>query len=214
VHTLINNAGLMIPPLGRTADGFELQFGTNHLGHFALTNLLLPQITGRVVTVSSGAHVQARSLDFDDLSWDRRRYQPAAAYAQSKVANLLFTAELQRMLDQVESPVLSLAAHPGWATTNLTRHDRGSGLGSRARQMMNRLMSQSEEGGALPILYAATEDLVGNSYVGPNGFMQARGNPTLTTRSKLAQDPAVARRLWAVSETMTGVTFPLAARDD
>jgi NAD(P)-dependent dehydrogenase (short-subunit alcohol dehydrogenase family) len=113
IHLLINNAGVMIPPLTRTADGFELQFGTNHLGHFALTNLLLPQVTGRVVTVSSDAH-RSGAIDFDDLNWERRRYRPWRAYAQSKLSNLLFTSELQRRLAQAGSPVKATAAHPGY----------------------------------------------------------------------------------------------------
>ena len=121
VDLLINNAGVMIPPLSRTADGFELQFGTNHLGHFALTNLLLPHVTGRVVTVSSNAH-RAGRIDFDDLNWERKRYRAWRAYGQSKLANLLFTAELQRRLTEAGSPVLSMAAHPGYAATNLQSH--------------------------------------------------------------------------------------------
>ncbi len=121
IHLLINNAGVMIPPLSRTADGFELQFGTNHLGHFALTNLLLPRITGRVVTVSSALHRSGR-IDFEDLNWERRRYRAGAAYSQSKLANLLFTAELQRRLQCRGSPLLSTAAHPGYAATNLQSH--------------------------------------------------------------------------------------------
>ena len=118
VDLLINNAGVMIPPLGRTKDGFELQFGTNHLGHFALTNLLLPHVTGRVVTVSSNAHRFGR-MGFDDLNWERKKYRAWRAYGQSKLANLLFTAELQRRLTEAGSKVLSMAAHPGYAATNL-----------------------------------------------------------------------------------------------
>ena len=121
IDLLINNAGVMVPPLGRTADGFELQFGTNHLGHFALTNLLLEHVTGRVVTVSSGAHRMGR-IDFDDLNWERRPYRAWRAYGQSKLANLLFTAELQRRLSAAGSTVLATAAHPGYAATNLQFH--------------------------------------------------------------------------------------------
>ena len=132
IDVLINNAGLMLPPFGRTTDGFELQFGTNHLGHFALTNLLLPRIRGRVVTVSSNGH-RAGTLDFDDLNWERRPYRAFPAYAQSKLANLLFTAELHRRLTEAGSPVLATAAHPGMAATNLLGHlenDRSRGTGS------------------------------------------------------------------------------------
>jgi NAD(P)-dependent dehydrogenase (short-subunit alcohol dehydrogenase family) len=206
---LINNAGVMVPPFSRTADGFELQFGTNHLGHFALTNLLLGHVTGRVVTVSSTGHRMGR-IDFDDLNWDRRPYKAARAYGQSKLANLLFTSELQRRLTEAGSPVLATAAHPGYAATNLQFHsgrrllDVVSGIG-------NRLIAQDEDGGALPTLYAATADVPGNSFAGPGGFMEQRGAPKLVNRSDAAKDAAVARRLWDVSEELTGVSFPLGA---
>jgi NAD(P)-dependent dehydrogenase (short-subunit alcohol dehydrogenase family) len=208
IDMLINNAGLMTPPFGRTADGFELQFGTNHLGHFALTNQLLPQITGRVVTVSSTGH-RAGSINFDDLHWEHRRYRAMRAYGQSKLANLLFAAELQRRLTEVGSPVLSTAAHPGAASTNLLRlpgnHPRREAL----QQRLVHLIAQSEEDGALPTLYAAIGDLPGGSYVGPSGFMEGRGAPTVVGRSKRARDVDVARRLWAASEQLTDVAFPL-----
>jgi NAD(P)-dependent dehydrogenase (short-subunit alcohol dehydrogenase family) len=207
VDVLINNAGLMIPPLGRTADGFELQFGTNHLGHFALTNLLLPRIRQRVVTVSSGGH-HAGTINFDDLNWRRRRYRAFAAYAQSKLANLLFTAELHRRLTEVGSPVLATAAHPGMAATNLLGHQR-SPLQRLRTRLMNRF-AQSDDDGALPTLYAAVADVPGGSYAGPGGFLEGRGAPKLVGRSKAARDDAQARRLWTVSEELTGVTFPLA----
>ncbi|MDG4830409.1 oxidoreductase [Solwaraspora sp. WMMD1047] len=210
IDVLINNAGLMIPPLGRTADGFELQFGTNHLGHFALTNLLLSRIRGRVVTVSSGSH-QVGRIDFDDPNWERRSYRPFAAYAQSKLANLLFTAELQRRLIGAGSAVLATAAHPGMAATNLLGHteNRRSVLTAVNRAFLSRF-SQSEEAGALPTLYAAVADVPGGSYAGPDGFLQGRGAPKLVGRSRSARDDALARRLWTVSEQLTGVTFPLA----
>jgi len=210
VSLLINNAGVMVPPLSRTADGFELQFGTNHLGHFALTNLLLPDITGRVVTVSSTGH-RIGTIDFDDLNWERRRYQAWRAYGQSKLANLLFTAELQRRLEDAGSPVLATAAHPGYAATNLQfrsgrrRLDIISTIG-------NRLLAQDEDGGALPTLYAATADIPGNSFAGPGGFMEQRGAPKLVGRRHTAQDAGVARRLWDVSEELTGVRFPLGVK--
>ncbi len=208
IHLLINNAGVMIPPLSRTADGFELQFGTNHLGHFALTNLLLPNVSGRVVTVSSSAHQLGR-IDFDDLNWERRRYRRWAAYGQSKLANLLFTKELQRRLTAAGSPVLSTAAHPGYAATNLQSHS-GSGFWDLlVGRVGNTLFAQSESAGALPTLYAAFADIPGDSFVGPGGMQGMRGAPRPVKRSKRAQDEAVARRLWVVSEELTDTHFPL-----
>jgi NAD(P)-dependent dehydrogenase (short-subunit alcohol dehydrogenase family) len=209
IDLLINNAGVMAPPLGRTAEGFELQFGTNHLGHFALTNLLLEHITGRIVTVSSGAH-RMGSIDFEDLNWERRPYSAWRAYGQSKLANLLFTAELQRRLSDAGSTVLATAAHPGYAATNLQFHS-----GRRALDLLsavgNRVIAQDEQAGALPTLYAAVADVPPNSYAGPDGLMEMRGKPKLVGRSKAAKDADVARRLWDVSEGLTGVRFPLGA---
>jgi NAD(P)-dependent dehydrogenase (short-subunit alcohol dehydrogenase family) len=210
VSLLINNAGVMIPPLSRTADGFELQFGTNHLGHFALTNLLLPDITGRVVTVSSTGH-RMGTIDFDDLNWERRRYNAWRAYGQSKLANLLFTAELQRRLEAAGSPVLATAAHPGYAATNLQFRSGRRSL-DIVSSIGNRLFAQDEDGGALPTLYAATADIPGNSFAGPGGFMEQRGAPKLVGRRHTAQDADVARRLWDVSEELTGVRFPLGVK--
>jgi NAD(P)-dependent dehydrogenase (short-subunit alcohol dehydrogenase family) len=208
IDLLIDNAGVMVPPLGRTADGFELQFGTNHLGHFALTNLLLEHLTGRVVSVSSTAH-RFGSIDFEDLNWERRPYRAWRAYGQSKLANLLFTSELQRRLSAAGSPVLATAAHPGYAATNLQFHS-----GRRAMDLINvvgnRLLAQDEHGGALPTLYAATADIPGDSFAGPSGFMEQRGPAKLVGRSKAAQDADVARRLWDASEELTGVRFPSA----
>lgn len=203
---LINNAGVMIPPLTRTADSFELQFGTNHLGHFALTNLLLPQIRERVVTVSSNGH-KAGSIDFDDLNWERKPYRAMPAYSQSKLANLLFTAELQRRLRRAGSAVLATAAHPGMAATNLLRSDSRS-LATRFTEKAATLLAQSDEDGALPTLYAAVAGIPGDSYAGPSGFMEGRGAPKLVGRSAAARDTAVAQRLWEVSESLTGVPFP------
>jgi NAD(P)-dependent dehydrogenase (short-subunit alcohol dehydrogenase family) len=210
VSLLINNAGVMVPPLSRTADGFELQFGTNHLGHFALTNLLLPDITGRVVTVSSTGH-RMGTIDFDDLNWERRRYNAWRAYGQSKLANLLFTAELQRRLEAAGSPVLATAAHPGYAATNLQFRSGRRSL-DIVSSIGNRLFAQDEDGGALPTLYAATADIPGNSFAGPGGFMEQRGAPKLVGRRHTAQDADVARRLWDVSEELTGVRFPLGVK--
>jgi NAD(P)-dependent dehydrogenase (short-subunit alcohol dehydrogenase family) len=208
VDVLINNAGVMRTPERRTADGFELQIGTNHLGHFALTNLLLPQITDRVVTVASGAH-RGGSISLDDLNWERRSYERWAAYQQSKLANLLFTLELQRRLTAAGSRVRALAAHPGYAATNLQfRSERG--LENRLMAIGNRLFAQSDEAGARPTLFAATQDLPGASYVGPDGFGEHRGYPTLVGRTAAASDVETAKRLWTLSEELTGVTFPLA----
>lgn len=207
VDLLINNAGLMIPPLGRTADGFELQFGTNHLGHFALTNLLLPQIVGRVVTVSSIAHRRG-AINLLDANWERRPYGAMRAYSQSKLANLLFTAELQRRLDAAGSDVISLAAHPGLAATSLLR--------TRRRRLVELLESgvigmlgQSDQGGARPTLMAATADLPGDTFVGPTGFLGARGEPGPVERGPRAADSQMARSLWDLSEELTGTRFPL-----
>src|SRR6202021_3102777 len=156
IDLLINNAGVMIPPLSRTADGFELQFGTNHLGHFALTNLLLPHVAvaGRVVTVSSDAH-RGGAIDFDDLNWEHKKYRAWRAYGQSKLANLLFTAELQRRLTEAGSPVLSLAAHPGYAATNLQSHSGSRLMDFAMGTLGNRLLAQDAKSGALPTLYAS-----------------------------------------------------------
>ena len=209
VDVLINNAGVMAVPLGRTVDGFELQFGTNHLGHFALTNLLLPQITDRVVTVSSGAHRFGR-IELSDLNWQRRRYQAWAAYGQSKLANLLFTLELQRRLDRDGSTVRALAAHPGLAATNLFR-PRNPWV-KRIGQLGFNLLAQSEEMGALPTLYAAAADLPGASYVGPDGLSEQRGYPTLVGRTAAASDVELAKALWSASEALTGVRYPSAVR--
>jgi NAD(P)-dependent dehydrogenase (short-subunit alcohol dehydrogenase family) len=208
IDLLINNAGVMIPPLSRTAEGFELQFGTNHLGHFALTNLLLEHVKDRVVTVSSGAH-RFGKIDFDDLNWERKPYRAWRAYGQSKLANLLFTSELQRRLIDAGSEVLATAAHPGYASTNLQSHSGNRLQELFMKQVGNRLIAQDEDGGALPTLYAAVADIPGNSFAGPGGFMEQRGAPKLVGRSGVALDGVVARRLWDVSEELTGVRFPL-----
>jgi NAD(P)-dependent dehydrogenase (short-subunit alcohol dehydrogenase family) len=206
---LVNNAGVMVPPLSRTAEGFELQFGTNHLGHFALTNLLLPDVTGRVVTVSSTGH-RLGTIDFDDLNWERKPYKPWRAYGQSKLANLLFTAELQRRLTEAGSPVLATAAHPGYAATNLQFHS-GRRVNEIVSRIGNRLIAQDEDGGALPTLYAAVADVPPAAFAGPGGFLEQRGAPKLVGRSGAALDAGVARRLWDVSEELTGVRFGLGA---
>ncbi|MFI5812924.1 oxidoreductase [Streptomyces sp. NPDC051643] len=205
---LINNAGVMNIPEASTKDGFEMQFGTNHLGHFALTNLLLPHVTDRVVTVSSGAHRIPGSthIHFDNLNLTGE-YAPIAAYGQSKLANLLFTLELQSRLAAAGSPVRALAAHPGWAATGLQGHD-ASVVRRALMAVGNRFIAQDNRAGALPTLYAATQDLPGAGYVGPDGFGEMRGGPTLVGRSAAASDPVSAVRLWRASEELTGVTFP------
>jgi NAD(P)-dependent dehydrogenase (short-subunit alcohol dehydrogenase family) len=209
LDVLINNAGIMMVPAAVTIDGFELQFGTNHLGHFALTNLLLPHVTDRVVTLSSNLH-RSGTIDLDDLNWHSRPYSANGAYAQSKLANLLFTLELQRRLAAAGSRVRALGAHPGYAATNLQGRS-GSRLKDGAMKLGNRILAQSDEGGALPTLAAATRDLPGGSYVGPSGFREMRGNPTLVGRTAAASDPELARQLWEESARLTGVDFPVAA---
>ena len=209
LDVLVNNAGLMAVPARRTVDGFELQLGTNHLGHFALTNLLLPAVTDRVVTVSSGLHRRGR-IDLDDLNWERRRYRPYGAYGQSKLANLLFTLELERRLTADGSPVRAVAAHPGYAATNL---QSGHGpLVDRLAAVGNRLFAQSDAMGALPTLYAAVTDVPGGSYVGPDGRHEMHGHPTLVGRSAAAGDAELAARLWTASEELTGVRYPARQR--
>src|SRR4051794_18103342 len=208
LDVLVNNAGVMAVPESRTKDGFEMQIGTNHLGHFALTNLLLPRITDRVVSVSSGAH-RMGSIRLDDLNWEKGGYHRWRAYGQSKLANLLFTAELQRRLAEAGSDVRATAAHPGWAATNLQSRTENL-LQNAIMAIGNKLIAQSDEMGALPTLYAATQDIPGNSYVGPDGFQEQRGHPTLVGRTSAAGDEETAKKLWTLSEELTGVTFPLA----
>jgi NAD(P)-dependent dehydrogenase (short-subunit alcohol dehydrogenase family) len=208
---LINNAGVMAPPRRTTSDGFELQFGTNHLGHFALTGLLIGLMEGRadarVVTVSSGAHRMGK-IDFDDLQGERH-YGRWSAYGQSKLANLLFAFELERRLRAAGSSIKSLAAHPGYAATNLQfaappPHERF------VMSVSNVLFAQSAARGALPTLYAATyPGLEGGTFIGPDGFMEMRGRPTIVQASAAAHDQGVAKRLWEVSEELTGVRFAL-----
>jgi NAD(P)-dependent dehydrogenase (short-subunit alcohol dehydrogenase family) len=204
IDVLVNNAGVMATPHRTTADGFELQLGTNHLGHFALTGLLLARIQDRVVTISSPAHRMGR-INLDDLQ-SERTYRRWPAYAQSKLANLLFMYELHRRLDAAGSPLRSVAAHPGYAATNLQSHTES--IQDRIMALGNRLFAQSQEQGARPTLYAATTpDLPGGSYVGPDGFLEQRGNPKLVGSSGAARDEDTARRLWEVSEELTGVHY-------
>src|SRR5262245_41298145 len=207
IDLLINNAGVMFPPNQTTRDGFELQFGTNHLGHFALTGLLLEQMLpvpgSRVVTVSSLAHrIQAR-INFDDLQ-SEHSYSRVAAYSQSKLANLMFTYELQRRLSGAGTTTIAVPAHPGLASTARTGHT------PRFTAFCNGLTSQQAAMGALPTLRAATDPAVaGGQYYGPRGFLGTRGYPTLAKSSQRSHDTAIQRRLWTVSEELTGVTFPV-----
>lgn len=205
IDVLINNAGIMMVPKRLTTDGYESQFATNHLGHFALTNLLLPHITDRVVTVASSAH-RWGGFDLDDLNWERRDYRTERAYGQSKISNLLFTLELQRRLEG--TGLRAYAAHPGYAATNLQGHT-GNALKHALMAIGNRVVAQSAEAGALPTLYAASQDLPSGSYVGPDGLGEYRGSPTLVGRTAVASDPELARKLWTESESLTGVSWPL-----
>jgi NAD(P)-dependent dehydrogenase (short-subunit alcohol dehydrogenase family) len=209
LDVLVNNAGIMMVPAGVTVDGFELQFGTNHLGHFALTNLLLPHVTDRVVTLSSNLHRNG-SIDLDDPNWQRRPYSATGAYAQSKLANLLFTLELQRRLTAAGSRVRALGAHPGYAATNLQGRS-GSRLMDGGMKLGNLVFAQSDERGALPTLAAATRDLPGGSYLGPDRFREMRGHPTLVGRTPSASDPELARLLWEESARLTGIDYPAPA---
>ena len=204
---LINNAGVMAAPRRRTADGFELHFGTNHLGHFALTTVLLDAMEGRedarVVTLSSNAHKFGR-IAFDNLNGDRHYFR-WRAYGQSKLSNLLFALELDRRLRAEGSSVKSLAAHPGYAATNL-QSAAPPLLDRLVMKVGNSVVAQSDEMGALPILYAATEPgLQGGTYVGPDGPGEHRGHPKVVQPNRAARDPETARRLWEVSERMTAV---------
>lgn len=201
---LINNAGIMMVPAGRTADGFELQIGTNHLGHFALTNLLLPQITGRIVTVTSDLH-KIGKIKVDDLNWENRTYKPLGAYCQSKLANVLFTLELQRRLTSSGSLVRAVAAHPGVAETNLISHV--GGFQGAVSKLFLGPITQDGEHGALPTLYAATRDIPGGSYVGPDGLIHTKGYPEVSKPSRLSRNADLARRLWDASASLTHTDF-------
>jgi NAD(P)-dependent dehydrogenase (short-subunit alcohol dehydrogenase family) len=211
---LINNAGVMMSPYGLTADGFELQVGTNHLGHFALTGLLLPALLGvrgsRVVTVSSNGH-RAGRMDFDNLL-SSRRYSRTGAYGRSKLANLMFTYELQRRLSAAGANTIALAAHPGTARTDLTRHLTplaNTVMGPRFAAL-NSWWVQDAEAGALPTLRAATDPAaIGGTYYGPDGFLQLTGYPVVVRSSARSHNGEAQRRLWAMSEQLTGVSYPV-----
>jgi NAD(P)-dependent dehydrogenase (short-subunit alcohol dehydrogenase family) len=208
---LINNAGIMAIPRRETADGFEMQLGTNHLGHFALTGRLLDAIRpeGRIVTVSSQAHRMGR-MDFDDLMGERK-YGAWRAYGQSKLANLLFVRSLAERLERAGSTIASVAAHPGFASTHLQAvapEMKGRGWQVKIMDGVNKVMAQSAAMGALPTLYAATFPAIrSGDYVGPDGFGEQRGHPKLVGMNASARDDEAANRLWTVSEELTGVRY-------
>ena len=202
---LINNAGVMIPPYAKTRDGFELQFGTNHLGHFALTGQLLKLLIStqgsRIVNVSSGAHNFGK-IDFDDLNWEKRNYAQWTAYGDSKLANLYFTYELDRKLKEQGINTLVTASHPGWTATELQR------TAGDVMKYLNGIFAQNITMGALPTLRAAIEEgLKGAEYFGPNGFMEIGGYPVKVESNELSKDRAIAQKLWLVSEKLTEVKF-------
>ncbi|HVU72431.1 MAG TPA: oxidoreductase [Mycobacteriales bacterium] len=213
LDVLLNNAGVMAIPLARTKQGFEMQLGTNHLGHFALTGRLLPLLlkatAPRVVSVSSNAHKFGR-MDFDDLNYERKRYFRWGAYTQSKLADLLFIRELARRADEAGSDLVAACGHPGYAATNLTQPGIG-GMGSlfaRGIKVADKILGQSDAMGALPQLYAATmPDVLPDSYWGPDGYFEQRGHPAPAVKTGRAQSDEDARRLWEISEDLTGVTY-------
>jgi NAD(P)-dependent dehydrogenase (short-subunit alcohol dehydrogenase family) len=201
---LINNAGVMIPPYSKTDDGFELQFGTNHLGHFALTGLLMEFLNksneARIVNVSSAAHKYGK-IDFADLNWEKRKYKPISAYGDSKIANLYFTYELKRKLEKSKSNVKVTAAHPGWTATDLQRH-------SSIFEFLNKFFAMQIWQGALPTLKAAFDnEAQSGDYYGPDGWQEWRGYPQKVESNKLSHDKIIAEKLWDVSEKMTGVKY-------
>jgi len=208
---LINNAGVMIPPYSKTKDGFELQFGTNHLGHFALTahlrSLLMATPLSRVVTVSSIAARKAR-INFENL-YGSHGYNPMAFYRQSKLANLLFATELQHRLERAGSATVSVLCHPGISVTNLMSRGSGKETG-RVMKAMMRIVAQPADKGALPTLYAATHpDLRGGEYIGPDGFGNHKGYPALTDEASRLFNADLSAKLWEVSESLTGVKYPI-----
>ena len=205
VDVLINNAGIMASPFALTANGFESQIGTNHLGHFVLTNLLLPKLTDRVVTLSSMAHWPGR-IDFEDLHFIARRYSPWLAYSQSKLANLLFTSDLQRRLTAAGSPLRALAAHPGYSHTNL-QGASGRKHSDAVVAAATRIVATDADYGARQTLFAASQDLPGDTFVGPRFGYVGRTQPV--GRSRRARDATTATALWYLSEQLTGTKFPL-----
>jgi NAD(P)-dependent dehydrogenase (short-subunit alcohol dehydrogenase family) len=203
---LINNAGVMMPPYSKTADGFELQFGTNHLGHFALTGLLFDLIRAtpdsRIVNVASNAHHYGR-LHLNDLNWEKRKYRKMRAYGDSKIANLYFTYELQGRLEKAGVSTLVTAAHPGWTATELQRHVSWVSF-------LNHIFAQDIIMGALPMLYAAVAPNVkSGDYYGPSGWREMKGYPKKVESNKLSHNEEIAQKLWEISEEWTGVKFNL-----
>ncbi len=207
IDVLVNNAGVLGAPFGLTVDGVETHFATNHLGHFALTNLLLPAIRDRVVVTSSREHRRGR-LDLDDLTWEQRPYGAFAAYAQSKLADLLFMSELQRRLTAAGSTLRAVGAHPGASATNITGGS-GNPVATWIGYHGQRLVAMPAWRGALCTVYAGTMDIPGDTYIGPHGRLELHGWPAPARRSAAASDEAAARRLWEVSEKLSGVSFPL-----
>jgi NAD(P)-dependent dehydrogenase (short-subunit alcohol dehydrogenase family) len=212
LHLLVNNAGVMATPYQRTVDGFELQLATNHLGHFTLTGLLLPMLVAsgdaRVVSVASQGHRMARTAPVGDPREQHGRYRRWPVYGQTKLANLLFTFELDRRAREAGLPLKALAAHPGLSATALVRTGQGATPVGRIMDAAFMVVGQPASSGALPLLMAATADLPGATYVGPGGPGEARGLPKVVGTSALARDPAAARRLWEVSQDATGVVYP------
>jgi len=203
---LINNAGVMMPPYSKTQDGFEMQFGTNHLGHFVLTGQLIDLIkntpNSRIVNVSSAAHKQG-NLNFDDLNWEHRKYKPMKSYGDSKIANIYFTYELGRRVEKNGKNPVVAAAHPGWTATELQRH---VGI----FEFLNNFFAQDITMGALPTLYAAVgPDVKNGDYFGPSGFMEMKGYPKKVKANELSKNEHIAQKLWDISEELTGVTFDL-----
>jgi len=205
VDVLVNNAGIMAVPYAVTKDGFESQIGTNHLGHFTLTNLLLPKISDRVVTVSSMFHWIGH-ISLKDLNWKSRPYRPWLAYGQSKLANLLFTSELQRRLDEIGSSVLSLAAHPGYSNTNLQGHS-GRRLSDAFTSIGDKLMATDADFGARQTLFAVSQNLPGDTFIGPRFGLSGATQPV--GRSPRARNAGTAAALWELSEQLTATKFPL-----
>jgi NAD(P)-dependent dehydrogenase (short-subunit alcohol dehydrogenase family) len=205
VDVLINNAGVLAVPYALTVDGFETHLATNHLGHFVLTNLMLSQVRDRVVVISSDSH-RAADLDLSDLNWERRPYKPFTAYASSKLANLLFLAELQRRLTASGSTLRAVGSHPGSTATSITGNT-GNAFKTWVGSWGHKLAGMPVWKGALTTLYAATMDVPGNTFIGPDGFKEFKGWPTAVGRSRDAIDPELARGLWLASEKLTGTSF-------
>ncbi|GAA5219976.1 oxidoreductase [Membranihabitans marinus] len=204
IDVLINNAGIMACPFDKTKDGFEIQMGTNHLGHFALTGLMMPLLqkanNARIVATSSLGHKMGK-IDFEDIHWEKRKYNSTQAYADSKLANLYFSYELGRKLESIGSNIKVTAAHPGWTRTNLQKH-------SWYMRMLNPFFSQGPDRGVLPTLRAAFDSHVGSgNYFGPSRFFEMHGNPVVVQSSKLSHDGVAAKKLWELSEQMTNIKY-------